>query len=116
MQLNLDLPKYKWNAILQYLKPHRDDCEYVSQICTAIEMIKDEVTLNQKIYTFLVSNGLPPFHLPPARKVAKYKGGPGLIKTINYKLELSFGDVRDEYSKYVANNYKLIPLEKQNAT
>tara|TARA_Y100001938_G_C7763203_1_gene269552 strand:+ start:45 stop:386 length:342 start_codon:yes stop_codon:yes gene_type:complete len=113
MQLNLDLPRYKWNEILKYLIPHKGESEYVSQLCTAIEMIKEEVTLNQKIYTFLISNNLPPYQLPPARKVAKYKGGPGLIKTINYKLELSFKDVRDEYAKYIASNYRIVPLEEQ---
>jgi len=111
MQLSLDLPKYKWNEILKYLTPHRDESENVSMLCTAIEMTKESQTLNQKIYTFLVSNGLPPYQLPPARKIAKYKGGPGLIKVIRYRLDLSYGDVRDEYSKYIAANYKLTPLE-----
>ncbi len=112
MQLNLDLPKYKWQEILKYLTPHRDESEYVSMLCTAIEMAKEGVTLNQKIYTFLVSNNLPPYQLPPARKIAKYKGGPGLIKVIRYRLDLSYGDVRDDYGKYIASNYKLTPLEE----
>ena len=112
MQLNLDLPKYKWKEILKYLTPHRDESEYVSMLCTAIEMSKEGITLNQKIYTFLVSNGLPPYQLPPAREVAKHKGGPGLIKLINIKLELSYADVRNEYAKYIASNYKLTPLEE----
>ena len=112
MQLNLDLPKYKWKEILKYLTPHRDESEYVSMLCTAIEMAKEGVTLNQKIYTFLVSNNLPPYQLPPARKIAKYKGGPGLIKVIRYRLDLNYGDVRDDYGKYIASNYKLTPLEE----
>ena len=111
MQLNLDLPKYKWKEILKYLTPHREESEYVAMLCTAIEMTKDGITLNQKIYTFLFNNGLPLFQLPPAREVSKNKGGPGLIKLINIRLELSYGDVRNEYAKYIASNYKLIPLE-----
>ena len=111
MQLSLDLPKYKWNEILKYLTPHRDESENVSMLCTAIEMTKEGMTLNQKIYTFLVSNGLPPHHLPARAVIAKQKGGPGLLKTIYVKLELSLNDVRDEYSKYIASNYKLTPLE-----
>ena len=59
MQLSLDLPKYKWKEILKYLTPHRHESENVSMLCTAIEMAKDGETLNQKIYTLLVSNGLP---------------------------------------------------------
>ena len=46
MQLNLDLPKYKWKEILKYLKPHRDESEYVGMLCTAIEMTKEGMTLN----------------------------------------------------------------------
>ena len=57
MQLSLDLPKYKWKEILKYLTPHRHESENVSMLCTAIEMAKDGETLNQKIYTLLVSNG-----------------------------------------------------------
>ena len=113
MQLNLDLPKYKWKEILKYLTPHREESEYVAMLCTAIEMTKEGITLNQKIFTFLVSNDLPPFQLPPASEVAKHKGGPGLIKVINIKLELSYADVRNEYAKYIANNYKLTPLEEK---
>ena len=113
MQLSLDLPKYKWKEILKYLTPHRDESEYVAMLCTAIEMTKEGITLNQKIYTFLVSNNMPPFQLPPAREIAKHKGGPGLLKIINVKLELSLGDVRNEYAKYIASNYKLIPLEEK---
>ena len=64
MQLNLDLPKYKWKEILKYLTPHREESEYVAMLCTAIEMTKEGMTLNQKIYTFLVSNNLPPHCLP----------------------------------------------------
>ena len=111
MQLNLDLPKYKWKEILKYLTPHREESEYVAMLCTAIEMTKDGITLNQKIYTFLFNNGLPLFQLPPTQIIKKYKGGPGLIRLINCKLELSYGDVRNEYAKYIASNYKLIPLE-----
>tara|TARA_B100000519_G_C14061973_1_gene352517 strand:- start:112 stop:462 length:351 start_codon:yes stop_codon:yes gene_type:complete len=114
MQLTLDLPKYKWKEILKYLTPHRDESEYVGMLCTAIEMTKEGMTLNQKIYTFLVSNGLPPHYLPARTVIAKQKGGPGLLKIIYVKLELSLTDVRDEYSKYIASNYKLTPLEVIN--
>jgi len=112
MQLNLDLPKYKWKEILKYLSLHREESEYVSMLCTAIEMTKEGMTLNQKIYTFLVSNGLPPHYLPPRAKIAKCKGGPGLLKIIYVKLELSLTDVRNDYAKYIASNYKLTPLEE----
>ena len=111
MQLSLDLPKYKWKEILKYLTPHREESEYVAMLCTAIEMTKEGMTLNQKIYTFLVSNNLPPHYLPPRAAIAKCKGGPGLLKIIYVKLELSLSDVRNEYAKYIASNYKLIPLE-----
>jgi len=114
MQLSLDLPKYKWKEILKYLTPHREESEYVAMLCTAIEMAKDGMTLNQKIYTFLISNGLPPHYLPSRREIVKCKGGPGLLKTIYVKLELSLTDVRNDYAKYIANNYKLTPMgEKQ---
>tara|TARA_Y100001972_G_C7381218_1_gene199794 strand:- start:80 stop:421 length:342 start_codon:yes stop_codon:yes gene_type:complete len=113
MQLNLDLPKYKWNEILKYLRPHRDESEIVSMLCTAIEMTKEGISLNQKIYTFLVSNNLPPHYLPPRDAIAKCKGGPGLLKIIYVKLELSLTDVRNEYAKYIASNYKLMPLEEK---
>ena len=113
MQLNLDLPKYKWKEILKFLLPHREESEYVAMLCTAIEMSKEGMTLNQKIYTFLVSNNLPPHYLPPRAQIAKCKGGPGLLKIIYVKLELSLSDVRNEYAKYIASNYKLIPLEEK---
>ena len=111
MQLSLDLPKYKWKDILKYLTPHKDESENVAMLCTAIEMAKEGMTLNKQIYTFLISNDLPPYVLPPTQIIKKYKGGPALIKLINCKLELSFGDVRNDYAKYIASNYKLIPLE-----
>ena len=114
MQLSLDLPKYKWKEILKYLTPHRHESENVSMLCTAIEMVKDGETLNQKIYTLLVSNGLPPYQLPTTRGLQKCKGGPGLLKVIRYRLDLSYVDVQHEYAKYIASNYKLTPLEVTN--
>tara|TARA_B100000927_G_scaffold211281_1_gene171986 strand:- start:215 stop:556 length:342 start_codon:yes stop_codon:yes gene_type:complete len=111
MQLSLDLPKYKWKDILKYLAPHRDESENVAMLCTAIEMAKEGMTLNKQIFTFLISHDLPPFQLPSTKVIRKYKGGPALIRLINCKLELSYGDVRNEYAKYIASNYKLIPLE-----
>ena len=111
MQLSLDLPKYKWKEILKYLTPHRHESENVSMLCTAIEMAKDGETLNQKIYTLLVSNGLPPYQLPTTRGLQKCKGGPGLLKVIRYRLDLYYVDVQHEYAKYIASNYKLTPLE-----
>jgi hypothetical protein len=113
MQLSLDLPKYKWKEILKYLTPHREESEYVAMLCTAIEMAKEGMTLNQKIYTFLVNNDLPPHYLPPRTKIEKCKGGPGLLKTIYVKLELSLPDVRNNYANYIANNYKLTPMENK---
>ena len=112
MQLSLDLPKYKWKEILKYLTPHRHESENVSMLCTAIEMAKDGETLNQKIYTLLVSNGLPPHQLPTTRNLQKCKGGPGLLKVIRHRLDLSYVDVQHEYAKYIASNYKLTPLEE----
>mgnify|MGYP003142392054 FL=1 len=113
MQLSLDLPKYKWLEILDYLNLHKEESECVAMLCTAIEMGKEGVTLNQKIYTFLVSSGLPPHTLPPSRKIAKYKGGYGLLKVIRRKLELNYGEVRDDYARYIASNYKLTSLEEK---
>jgi len=113
MQLSLDLPKYKWKEILKYLTPHREESEYVAMLCTAIEMTKEGQTLNQKIYTLLVSNDLPPSQLPSSRTLKKYKGGSGLYKVIRYRLDKSYADVQNDYAKYIASNYKLIPLEKK---
>jgi hypothetical protein len=113
MQLNLDLPKYKWKEILKYLTPHREESEYVAMLCTAIEMTKEGETLNQKIYTVLVNNNLPPYHLPTTRTLQKCKGGPGLLKVIRYRLDKSYPNVQDEYAKFIASNYKLIPLEEK---
>ena len=113
MQLSLDLPKYKWKEILKYLTPHIGESENVAMLCTAIEMTKEGQTLNQKIYTLLVSNGLPPHQLPTTRNLQKCKGGPGLLKVIRHRLDLSYVDVQNEYAKYIASNYKLIPLEEK---
>ena len=113
MQLSLDLPKYKWKEILQYLTPHIGESENVAMLCAAIEMTKEGQTLNQKIYTLLVSNGLPPYQLPTTRALQKCKGGPGLLKVIRHRLELSYVDVQNEYAKYIASNYKLTPLEEK---
>ena len=111
MQLSLDLPKYKWKEILKYLTPHREESEYVAMLCTAIEMTKEGETLNQKIYSVLVNNNMPPSQLPSSRTLRKCKGGSGLYKVIRSRLDKSYADVRNDYAKYIASNYKLVPLE-----
>ena len=81
MQLSLDLPKYKWKQIYACLEPSRDECEPVNLFCTAIEMsnFEKEPSLNEKIFSFLVSTGQFPYSLDASTEVKNHKGGPQLI-------------------------------------
>ena len=115
MKLNVDLPEYKWKEILNHLRPHTNESENVAILCNAIEMgnyVKGN-SLEQDIYTFLISNKLPPTYLPVTRTVAKAKGGPGLLKRIYNKYGLSHGQAQKQYGNYIANNFKLVPLEEK---
>ncbi len=113
MRITLDLPKYKWDDIYNYLKKHIDESENVAALCTAIKMNHYEKSLNQKIYQFLYSNGLNTTALPSTRKVLKCKGGPGLRKEIYYNYGLSWPKIQKEYSEFIKNNFKLVPLEEK---
>ena len=42
----------------------------------------------------------------------KAKGGPGLLKRIYHRYGLSLGQAQKQYSNYIANNFKLVPLEE----
>ena len=53
MRLNLDLPKYKWDDIYNYLSKHITESENVAALCAAIKLGKYEHSINHKIYTFL---------------------------------------------------------------
>ncbi len=115
MKLNLDLPDYKWKEISNYLKPHIDKSENVANFCNAIE-IGNYVqcnSLEQDIYSFLISNNLPPTYLPVSRTIAKGKGGPGLLKRIYHRYGVSLGEAQKQYSNYIANNFRLVPLEEE---
>ena len=113
MRINLDLPKYKWNDIYNHLVKHIDESENVAAICTAIKMGNYEKSLNQKIYQFLYSNSLNTTQLPSTREIKKYKGGAGLVKEIYYVRGLSHPKAQKEYSEYIKNNFKLVPLSKE---
>ena len=82
MKLNVDLPDYKWKEILNYLKPHIDESENVANFCNAIEIgnYVQGNSLEQDIYSFLISNNLPPTYLPVSRTIAKGKGGLVFLK------------------------------------
>ena len=112
MRLNLDLPKYKWNEIYHYLEQHINESENVAALCNAIKIGSYEKSLNQKIYTFLFSHGLNTAQLPSTREIKKYKGGSGLVKEIYYGYGLSHPKVQKEYSEFIKNNFKLVPLEE----
>ena len=114
MRLNIDLPDYKWKEILNYLKPHINESETISIFCNAVEIgnYVPSNSLEQDIYTFLISNKLPPTYLPVSRTIAKSKGGPGLLKRIYNRYGLSLGQAQKQYSNYIANNFKLVPLEE----
>ena len=115
MKLNVDLPEYKWKEILNHLRPHTNESENVAILCNAIEMgnYDKSNSLEQDIYIFLISNKLPPTYLPVTRTVAKAKGGPGLLKRIYNKYGLSHGEAQKQYGNYIANNFKLVPLEEK---
>ena len=72
-----------------------------------------EKSLNQKIYQFLYSNSLNTTQLPSTREIKKYKGGSGLVKEIYYVRGLSHPKAQKEYSEYIKNNFKLVPLSKE---
>ena len=72
-----------------------------------------EKSLNQKIYQFLYSNSLNTAQLPSTREIKKYKGGCGLVKEIYYKYGLSHPKIQKEYSEFIKNNFKLVPLEEK---
>ena len=113
MRISLDLPEYKWREISKFLKLHISESENVSKLYNAIEMgayVKSN-SFEQDIYSFLVSNNLPPTYLPTTRTVAKAKGGPGLLKRIYHKYSVSYPEAQKQYGNYIANNFKLIPLE-----
>tara|TARA_A100000171_G_scaffold299_1_gene491 strand:- start:2438 stop:2872 length:435 start_codon:yes stop_codon:yes gene_type:complete len=121
MQLSLDLPKFKWKQIHECLEPFKDECEPANLLCTAIEMsnFKTKPTLNERIFAFLVSTDQCPYVCPTARGFQKYKGGPGLIKDINYTYHMSLTDAQFMYKKYIETNYKMVritPLEKSEIT
>ena len=40
MRLNLDLPKYKWDDIYNYLSKHINESENVAALCAAIKLGK----------------------------------------------------------------------------
>ena len=111
MRINLDLPRYKWDDIYNHLVKHIDKSENVAALCTAIKMGNYEKSLNQKIYQFLYSNSLNTAQLPSTREIKKYKGGSGLIKEIYYVRGLSHPKAQKEYSEYIKNNFKLVPLD-----
>jgi len=113
MILHLDLPRYKWDDIYNYLVKHIDESENVAAICTAIKMGNYEKSLNQKIYQFLYSNSLNTAQLPSTREIKKYKGGAGLVKEIYYTRGLSHPKAQKEYSEYIKNNFKLVPLSEE---
>tara|TARA_B100000287_G_scaffold297227_1_gene280369 strand:- start:548 stop:889 length:342 start_codon:yes stop_codon:yes gene_type:complete len=113
MRINLDLPKYKWDDIYNHLIKHIDESENVAAICTAIKMGNYEKSLNQKIYTFLYSNGLNTAVLPSTRAIKAYKGGAGLVKEIYYIRGLSHPEAQKEYSEFIKNNFKLVPLGEE---
>jgi hypothetical protein len=116
MKLNVDLPEYKWKEILNYLKPHINKSENVANFCNAIEIgnYVQGNSLEQDIYSFLISNNLPPTYLPVSRTIAKGKGGPGLLKRIYHTYGVSLGEAQKQYSNYIANNFKLVPLEDKS--
>ena len=60
MKLNVDLPDYKWKEILNHLRLHINESENVAILCNAIEMgnYDKSNSLEQDIYTFLISNKL----------------------------------------------------------
>ena len=111
MRINLDLPRYKWDDIYNHLVKHIDKSENVAALCTAIKMGNYEKSLNQKIYQFLYSNSLNTAQLPSTREIKKYKGGAGLIKEIYYVRGISHPKAQKEYSEYIKNNFKLVPLD-----
>ena len=116
MQLSLDLPKYKWKQIYECLEPSRDECEPVNLFCTAIEMsnFEKEPSLNEKIFSFLVSTGQFPYSLDASTEVKNHKGGPQLISEINYKYHMTFKDARIMYRKYIENNFKMIRIDSKD--
>jgi hypothetical protein len=111
MRIALDLPKYKWDDIYNHLKKHIDESENVAALCTAIKMNQYEKSLYQTIYNFLLSHGLNTADLPTTRELKNYKGGPGLIRNIYYKYGISHTEARKQYSTFIKNNFKLVPLE-----
>tara|TARA_B100002019_G_C21153332_1_gene539398 strand:- start:435 stop:779 length:345 start_codon:yes stop_codon:yes gene_type:complete len=111
MRITLDLPKYKWDDIYNHLKKHIDESENVAALCTAIKMNHYEKSLNSIIYNFLLSHGLNTAELPTTRELKNYKGGPGLIKDIYYIHGISHTEARKQYSTFIKNNFKLVPLE-----
>ena len=113
MKLNLDLPKYKWDDIYNHLSKHINESENVAALCIAIKMNDYEKSLNQKIYTFLYSNGLNTAILPSTREIKKHKGGAGLVKEIYYVRGLSHPKAQKEYSEFIKNNFKLVPLGEE---
>ena len=114
MRLNLDLPKYKWDDIYNYLSKHINESENVAAFCNAIKMNNYEKTINHQIYSFLLSNGLNTAELPTTRVLKNYKRGPALIKDIYYKYGTSHTEARKQYSNFIKNNFKLVPLEDFN--
>ena len=112
MIITLDLPKYKWDDIYNHLSKHINESENVAALCTAIKMNHFEKSLHQKIYQFLYSNGLNTTALPSTREIQKCKGGPGLRKEIYYKYGSSWPKIQKEYSEFIKNNFKLVPLEE----
>jgi len=107
MKLNLDLPKYKWQILLNHLRHYRED-ETVNTFCCVIEGLESDKQFPMKMYQFLLSHeDLNPLIFPTVRDIQQKNGGPGIIKKM-YQIYESTNQARKEYYSYISENFKMV--------
>jgi len=112
MKLNLDLPKHKWQCISRHLRDYRKEDETVNTFCCAVESIEFGTDFPSKMYHFLSSHSeLTPLVFPTVQTIAKYDGGPGLLKNM-YQIYEHTSQARTDYYKFIQHNFKIVQHNK----